>query len=151
VRTHTRPPAFDQAMTPGEAEPAVGYLAQGIAPGTPLWQSVEVERVGHIRIRRSALSPPPRSSRRPGVHLGDERTPGPVIVYDRSRWDRGMRWPVRRAPVVSTDGPDKTRSAAGRLAPEMPVSRDVELTLGRPGAKAVHVPHLHCETAHAVS
>lgn len=43
------PAAFDPAMVAGLPEQARRYLTRAIAPGTPLWQSVELSMAGHIR------------------------------------------------------------------------------------------------------
>lgn len=47
-----RPPAdpFDVAMLAGLPEPARRWLTHAIAPGTPLWRSVELSMHGEIRV-----------------------------------------------------------------------------------------------------
>ena len=118
------PPAFDPAMIAGEAEPVRRYLSHAIAPGTPLWQSAELEMVGHIKIgswRRFTATQVVAPSRG-YVWAATARLFGvPVVGYDRLSGGTGeMRWRLLDVvPVVSTDGPDTTRSAAGRLASEI--------------------------------
>jgi hypothetical protein len=118
------PTAFDPATIAGEAEPVRRYLTHAIAPGTPLWQSVEVEMVGHIKIGswRPFTANQVVAPSRGYVWAANARLFGlPVIGYDRLSGGTGeMRWRLLDVvPVVSTDGPDMTRSAAGRLASEI--------------------------------
>lgn len=118
------PVAFDPAMVAGLAEPVRRYLAHAIAPGTPLWQSVEVSMVGHIRIGtwRRFTATQVVAPGRGYIWAADARLFGiPVIGYDRLSGGTGeMRWRLLDlVPVVSADGPDMARSAAGRLASEI--------------------------------
>jgi hypothetical protein len=118
------PAAFDQAMLADLPEPARRYLTHVIAPGTPLWQSVELSMAGHIKIgawrpfnATQVLAPPLGY-----IWAADARLFGlPVIGYDRlSGGTAEMRWRLLDlVPVVSTGGPDVVRSAAGRLAAEI--------------------------------
>ncbi|MDQ1673467.1 MAG: hypothetical protein QOC98_2029 [Frankiaceae bacterium] len=118
------PPLFDPAMVAGLPEPARRYLLHAIAPGTPLWQSVEVSMVGFIKIgawRRftaTQIVAPGRGY----IWAATARLLGvPVVGYDRLSGGTGeMRWRLLDLlPVVSAEGPDITRSAAGRLASEI--------------------------------
>ena len=116
--------AFDPAMVAGLAEPVRRYLAHAIAPGTPLWQSVEVSMVGHIRIGtwRRFTATQVVAPGRGYIWAADARLFGiPVIGYDWLSGGTGeMRWRLLDlVPVVSADGPDMARSAAGRLASEI--------------------------------
>ena len=43
---------FDPAATMGLPEPAQRWLSHAIAPGTPLWGSVELTMRGQIKLRR---------------------------------------------------------------------------------------------------
>ena len=118
------PAAFDPAMVTGLPEPARRYLTHAIAPGTPLWQSVEISMVGHIKIGawRPFTATQVVAPRRGYIWAADARLFGiPVIGYDRLSGGTGeMRWRVLDlVPMVSTDGPDMARSAAGRLASEI--------------------------------
>jgi len=99
-------------------------LTHAIAPGTPLWQSVELEMTGHIKIgswrRFTAIQVVAPS--RGYIWAAHARLFGiPVIGYDRLSGGTGeMRWRLLDVvPVVSTRGTDMTRSAAGRLASEI--------------------------------
>lgn len=119
----TRPERFTPALVAGLPEPARRWLCHAIAPGTPLWNSVELEMHGRIRLGRwrpftahESITPArcfvwAAQSRMFGLRLGG---------YDRYQDGAGeMRWHVLGAvPVLSGAGPDVTRSAAGRLAGE---------------------------------
>ena len=73
-------------MIAGEAEPVPRYLTHAIAPGTPLWQSVEVEMVGHIRIGtwRPFTATQVVAPSRGYIWAANARLLGlPVIGYDR--------------------------------------------------------------------
>jgi len=43
---------FDPAATMGLPEPALRWLSHAIAPGTPLWRSVELTMHGRIKLGR---------------------------------------------------------------------------------------------------
>jgi hypothetical protein len=118
------PTAFDPAMLAGLPEPARRYLTHAIASGTPLWQTVEISMVGHIKIGawRPFTATQVVAPGRGYIWAANARLFGiPVIGYDRLSGGTGeMRWRLLDLlPVVSTDGPDMTRSAAGRLASEI--------------------------------
>jgi hypothetical protein len=60
-----QPKAFDASMVAELPEPARRWLTHAIAPGTPLWQSVELTMRGEIRLgswrpftARQVLAPP---------------------------------------------------------------------------------------------
>jgi len=114
---------FDPDTAAGLPEPARRWLTHAIAPGTPLWQSVELTMEGEIRLgswrrftARQVLAPPSGLiwAARTGV------AGLPVTGYDRYSGATGeMRWRLLGlVPVMSARGPDVTRSAAGRLAGE---------------------------------
>ncbi|SDO30855.1 DUF6544 family protein [Geodermatophilus sp. DSM 45219] len=115
---------FDPSMVARLPEPARRWLVHAIAPGTPLWQTVELSMRGEIRlgawrpfVARQVLAPP-----RGFVWAATARFLGiPVTGFDRLSSGSGqMRWRLGGlVPVVSATGPDVTRSAAGRLAGEM--------------------------------
>ncbi|SNS38087.1 hypothetical protein SAMN06893096_103462 [Geodermatophilus pulveris] len=123
-RATEAPEAFDRSMLADVPEPARRWLTRAVAPGTPLWQSVELSMRGHIRIgawrpftARQVLAPP-----RGFVWAATARILGvPVVGFDRLSSGSGqMRWRLGGlVPVMSATGPDVTRSAAGRLAGEM--------------------------------
>jgi hypothetical protein len=115
---------FDPAVVAGLPEPVRRYLTHAIAPGTPLWQSVEVSMVGHIKIGawRRFTATQVVAQPRGYIWAANARLFGiPVMGYDRLSGGTGeMRWRLLDlVPVVSTDGPDMARSAAGRLASEI--------------------------------
>jgi len=114
---------FDPAALDGLPEPARRWLTHAIAPGTPLWRSVELSMTGRIKLgswrpftARQVLCPPTGF-----IWAARARIAGlPVTGYDRLCSGTGeMRWRVLGlVPVMSAAGPDVTRSAAGRLAGE---------------------------------
>ncbi|WP_369135513.1 DUF6544 family protein [Modestobacter sp. I12A-02662] len=118
-----RPEAFDPAVLDGLPEPARRWLTHAIAPGTPLWQAVELSMRGEIRLSswrpftaRQVLAPPAGF-----VWAATARLFGlPVTGFDRLSSGSGeMRWRLGGlVPVMSASGPDVARSAAGRLAGE---------------------------------
>ena len=118
------PKAFEPSMAAGLPEPARRWLTHAIAPGTPLWQTVELSMHGQIRLgawrpftARQVLAPP-----RGFIWAATARFLGiPVIGFDRLSSGSGqMHWRLGGlVPVMSAAGPDVTRSAAGRLAGEM--------------------------------
>jgi hypothetical protein len=118
------PARFDASMVAGLPEPARRYLTHAIAPGTPLWESVEISMAGLIKIGawRPFTATQVVAPRRGYIWAANARLFGiPVMGYDRLSGGTGeMRWRLLDLlPVVSTDGPDMARSAAGRLASEI--------------------------------
>lgn len=115
---------FDPAAIMGLPEPARRWLGHAIAPGTPLWSSVELTMHGQIKLgrwqpftARQVLTPPDGY-----VWTARARLAGlPVTGYDRLGPAGGeMRWRLMRLiPVLNESGPDVTRSAYGRLAGEI--------------------------------
>ncbi|WP_216870752.1 DUF6544 family protein [Modestobacter excelsi] len=108
----------------GLPEPARRWLTHAIAPGTPLWRTVELVMAGELRLGRSwrpftarqVLAPPSGF-----IWAARARVAGlPVTGYDRFSAATGeMRWRLLGLlPVVSAAGTDVSRSAAGRLAGE---------------------------------
>jgi hypothetical protein len=117
---------FDPAMVADLPEAARRYLTHVIAPGTPLWRSVELSMVGQIRVgawrsfTATQVIAPPRGY----IWAANARVFGvPIVGYDRLSAGVGeMRWRVLDlVPVVNVAGPDIARSAAGRLASEIAV------------------------------
>jgi hypothetical protein len=115
---------FDPAMISGFPEPAHRWLRHAIAPGTPLWGSVELTMHGQIKLgrwrpftARQVLSPPGGYTWAATARLAGL----PVTGYDRLSSGAGeMRWRLLRLfPVLTAAGPDITRSARGRMAGEI--------------------------------
>jgi hypothetical protein len=115
---------FDPVMTTGLPEPAHRWLGHAIAPGTPLWSSVELTMHGRIKLgrwrpftARQVLSPPGGYTWAATARLAGL----PVTGYDRLSSGAGeMRWRLLRLiPVLTVAGPDITRSACGRMAGEI--------------------------------
>jgi hypothetical protein len=82
-RRDGRPPAFDPGTVAGLPGPARRGLRHAIAPGTPLWPSVELTMRGEIRLgtwrrftARQVLAPPHGFVWRPGPGCSVSRSPG---------------------------------------------------------------------------
>ena len=117
------PGRFDPDPVAGLPEPARRWLTHALAPGTPLWSSVQLRMRGRIRIgawrsfTASQVLAPPHGF----IWAATARVAGlPVTGFDRYGAGTGqMRWRLLGlVPVVTGAGPDVTRSAAGRLAGE---------------------------------
>jgi hypothetical protein len=118
-----RPVAFEAELLRDLPEPARRWLTHAIAPGTPLWGSAELAMRGTIRLgtwrtftARQVLAPPDGY-----IWAARASFSGlPVVGYDRLSSDTArMRWRLLGlVPVVTAEGPDVVRSAAGRLANE---------------------------------
>lgn len=119
-----QPDVFDVAMVADLPEPARRWLTHAIAPGTPLWQSAELTLHGEIRLgswrpftATQVVSPPRRY-----IWAATARVLGlPVVGYDLLEHEVGrMRWRLLDLlPVMTADGADVSRSAAGRLVGEI--------------------------------
>ncbi len=119
-----RPEPFDPLMVEAMPEPVRRWLTHAIEPGTPLWTSMRLAMHGTIRLgawrRFSAtqvIAPPDGY-----IWAATARFLGlPVIGYDRlSSGTAAMRWRLLGLiPVMTADGPQVARSAAGRLAAEV--------------------------------
>lgn len=117
---------FDPATLAGLPEPARRWLLHAIAPGTPLSHTALLKMRGSITLREGeepwlmraeqVLSPPRGFIWKAEVGSGLMRIRG----FDRYVEGRGeLRWwLLGLVPVVSADGPDVSRSAAGRLGGE---------------------------------
>jgi hypothetical protein len=119
------PPAepFDRAMLVDLPEPARRWLTRAIAPGTPLWRSVELTMQGEIRLGRWRSFTATQVAAPPAGYIWAARASifgVPVVGFDRLSSGTGqMCWRLLSLiPVVTAEGPDITRSAAGRLASE---------------------------------
>ncbi len=86
--------AFEPSMVAGLPEPARRWLTHAIAPGTPLWRSVELSMRGQIRLGawrpftvRQVLAPP-----RGFISAATVRLFGiPVVGFDRLAV---VKWPI---------------------------------------------------------
>ncbi|MHA7263466.1 DUF6920 family protein [Arthrobacter sp. TMN-37] len=118
------PPGYEPSLTAGLPRPVRRWLAHAIQPGTPLWSSVELTMAGQIKLgsswrpfwARQILAP-----QRGFIWAAKARVSGlPVRGYDCFSSGTGhMRWRLLGiVPVMTADGVDVTRSAAGRLACE---------------------------------
>jgi Family of unknown function (DUF6544) len=91
-----------------------------IAPGTPLATAARLRMRGHIKIGRWL---PFRAEQTLSPHRGFQwtaRAAGVVAGFDRYAGGQGqMRWKLLGLlPLMQADGPDVSRSAAGRAAAE---------------------------------
>jgi hypothetical protein len=115
---------FKSSMVEELPEVAQRWLLRSIAVGTPLWQAVELEMAGEIRLNgawrpfsaRQALAPSK------GFVWAAQAAVGrlPIRGFDRYLSNSGeMRWKLLGViPVMTARGPDVTNSARGRLAAE---------------------------------
>jgi hypothetical protein len=122
--TTAEPHRFDPLMITDLPAPARRWLTHAIAPGTPLWPSVQLYMHGQIRIgqlrpftARQILAPPAGYTWAATARLAGL----PVTGYDQLSSRTGeMRWRLLRLiRVMAATGPDITRSARGRLAGEI--------------------------------
>lgn len=117
---------FDPESLASLPEPARRYLRHAIAPGTSLAASVVVQMEGRIGLEPGADKLPFRAEQilaTPNgliwkASVGD----GVVRISGDDRYaagEGGMRWYLWHVvPVMTVDGPDVSRSAAGRVALE---------------------------------
>jgi hypothetical protein len=118
-----QPPApgeFSAAELEGLPEPARRYLAQAIAPGTPLAASARLRMRGHIKVGRWL---PFRAHQVLNPHHGfvwTARAGGVITGSDRYvDGDGAMEWKLAGLVTVAhAQGPDTSRSAAGRAGAE---------------------------------
>lgn len=119
------PPAepFDPVMLADLPEPARRWLTHAIAPGVPLSRSVELVMHGEIRLGAWRSFTATQVAAPPAGYIWAARASifgVPVVGYDRlSSGTAQMRWRLLNlVPVMTAQGPDIIRSAAGRLASE---------------------------------
>lgn len=114
------PELFAVAACHGRPEPVRRYLRAAIAEGTPLAAGARLHMCGSIRLSRWL---PFRANQILAPHLGTvwaARVGGVISGSDRYLDGQGgMEWKVfGRWRVMSAEGADVTRSAAGRVAGE---------------------------------
>ena len=114
------PGVFSEAELDGLPEPVRRYLRASIAPGNPLATSATLHMRGQIKVgrwvrfhARQVLAPRHWFEWR-------ARAGGVLTGFDRYLDGEGeMRWKLLGLlPVVRAEGPDVSRSAAGRVAAE---------------------------------
>lgn len=110
---------FDASEVADLPEPVARYFRTAIAPGTPLARTARIAMRGRIKLNRWV-----------GFRGGEVISPtegfvwavrtGPISGFDCYVDGRGeMRWKIfGLVPVMTAEGPDITRSAAGRAAGE---------------------------------
>ena len=117
---------FSTAALNGLPEPAERYLRHAIAPGTPLASAVRLSMRGTFLLQRGGeripmsaeqvLAPPRGFVWKARMGRGLMRISGFDAYYQAQgelRW-----WLLNLVPLVRGQGPDISRSAAGRLAME---------------------------------
>jgi hypothetical protein len=115
------PGTFSETELEGLPEPVRRHLVQAIAPGTPLAVSARLRMRGHIKVGRWL---PFRARQLLSPHHGfvwAARVAGGVIAGADRYVDGagGMGWKLAGLVTVAhADGPDPSRSAAGRAAAE---------------------------------
>jgi hypothetical protein len=114
------PAVFADAELVGLPDPVCRYLRAAIAPGTPLATVARFGMRGQIKLGRWL---PFRAEELLAPHQGFHwvaRAAGVVSGFDRYVGGQGqMRWRLLGLlPVMQADGPDLSRSAAGRVAGE---------------------------------
>lgn len=116
----SEPAVFTDVELDGLPDPVCRYLRAAIAPGTPLAAAARFRMHGQIKLGRwlpfqaeELLAP------HQGFHWA-ARAAGVVSGFDRYAGGQGqMRWRLLGlVPVMRADGPDLSRSAAGRVAGE---------------------------------
>lgn len=116
---------FDPLALDDLPEPVQRWLRHAVTPGTPLLTGVDAEWLGHLRLRgtwRTFLARHRATFDRGFVWAARTRVAGlPTTGFDRYTDEQGeMRWRLlRRLPVVSENGEQVARSAAGRHAAEV--------------------------------
>jgi hypothetical protein len=114
------PGSFGDAELAGLPDPVRRYLGAAIAPGTPLAAAARIRMRGQIKLGRWI---PFRAEQLLAPHHGFHwaaRGAGVVSGFDRYVGGQGqMRWRLLGlVPVMQADGPDLSRSAAGRVVGE---------------------------------
>lgn len=115
-------PAFDTAATVDLPDAAARWLRHVIEPGTVLRDCARLVMHGEIRVKRWMPFTAQQILTPAGFIWAARagRFPLRITGFDCYADHRGrMRWKLGGlVPVVTADGPDVTRSAAGRLAGE---------------------------------
>jgi hypothetical protein len=114
------PDRFGSAELEGLPEPVQRHLAQAIAAGTPLFTSARLRMRGHIKVGRWL---PFRAHQLLNPHNGfvwTARAAGIIAGSDRYLdGDGGQNWKLLSLLTVAhAEGPDVSRSAAGRAGAE---------------------------------
>jgi hypothetical protein len=115
------PASFSDAELEGLVEPVARYLTSAIAPGTPLARSARFTMRGSIKLGRRWVAFRAREVLAP--HRGflwSGRALGGIVGSDRYLERRGvMDWRLLGlVRVAHAEGPDVSRSAAGRAGGE---------------------------------
>jgi len=127
ARSLVHPPEarpFDPSALEGLPGPARRYLAAAVAPGTRPGRSVRITMTGRFLLGGEwrPLTATERLAADGLVWRARVKAGGlPIRVYDTLGPEGAAlrAWALGLVPVARADGPDVTRSAAGRLAAEM--------------------------------
>ena len=115
------PGSFEETELDGLPDPVRRYFRASIAPGTPLARSARFAMRGSIKLGRWWVPFRARQVVSPqhGL-LWAARAGGVVVGSDRYEDGRGaMEWKLLRLiPLIRAQGPDISRSTAGRAAAE---------------------------------
>lgn len=111
---------FDPARTDGLPPAARRWLGHAIEPGAPLYEAIRLRMRGEIKLGRWRPFEAEQVIRwGRGMVWRAKAKLGPLAIKGQDAIVDGvgqMRWRVAGIiPVMSADGPDVTRSAAGRL------------------------------------
>lgn len=120
LSTPSAPGRFDPVEVAHLPVPVRRYFAAAIAPGTEITESASLTMRGHLRLRGWL---PFRAEQVLAPHRGfvwRARAAGIISGYDAYVDGRGaMEWKLfGLLPVMTTDGPDVSTSAAGRSGGE---------------------------------
>jgi len=115
---------FDRAALTGLPDPARRYLAGALAPGTPLARSVRLTMEGRFRLGGEWVPFTATERLASGGFVWDatlDRDGTAIRAWDSLGPEGGATrvWMLGLVPLVRAEGPDVTRSAAGRLAAEL--------------------------------
>jgi hypothetical protein len=112
--------SFSDAELEGLPEPVRRYLGAAIAPGTPLAASARFRVVGSIKLGQRWVSFRARQIEAPHHGFVWSARAGVIVGSDRYAEGNGaMNWKVLGlVRVMHADGPDVSRSAAGRVGAE---------------------------------
>lgn len=114
------PGSFSDAELEGLPKPVCRYLGGTIAPGTPLATSARFRMAGSIKLGQRWVSFRARQIEAPHHGFVWSARAGVIVGSDRYADGHGaMNWKVLGLfPVMRAQGPDVSRSAAGRAAAE---------------------------------
>lgn len=126
--------AFDPITIEQLPPAARNYLTRAIAPGTPIASAIRFEMAGEIKLNGDWLpftaTQVVRNNESFVWQAHVVKGIGSISGYDQLIDGKGeMNWKILGLiPVMSTSGPDTTRSAAGRMATEFTLLPTAQLS-----------------------